>query len=71
MNWLDKLCWLLLIIGGLDWGIMGFFNYNVIGKVFSTDFARIIYSVVGLAALYSLLRMLTMMSSAASNSGKK
>lgn len=53
----SKISYVLLVIGGLNWGILGLFDYNVIGKIFSTDVARIIYSAVGLAALYGVLNI--------------
>lgn len=64
MNMLDKLVYTLFVIGGLNWALIGFFNYNLVGKVFSTDLARIIYSVVGLAALYGLFTIVKMKSQA-------
>ena len=51
---LDKLAYTLLVIGGLNWALVGFFDYNLVGKVFSHSLARIIYSAVGIAALYGL-----------------
>ncbi len=64
MNVLDKTAYTLLVIGGLNWALIGFFNYNLVGKVFSADIARIIYSVVGIAALYGLLMIAKMKSQA-------
>ncbi len=62
MNMLDKATYTLLVIGGLNWALIGFFNYNLVSKVFSTDLARIIYSVVGVAALYGLFTIVKMKS---------
>ncbi len=64
MNMLDKIAYSLLVVGGLNWALIGFFNYNLVDKVFSTDVARIIYSVVGVAALYGLLMIAKMKSQA-------
>jgi uncharacterized membrane protein YuzA (DUF378 family) len=64
MNMLDKMAYTLLVIGGLNWALIGFFNYNLVDKVFSTDVARIIYSVVGVAALYGLFTIVRMKSQA-------
>ncbi len=61
---LDKLAYTLLVIGGLNWALVGFFNYNLVDKVFSIDLARIIYSVVGVAALYGLFTIVRMKSQA-------
>jgi len=41
MNILDKTAYTLLVIGGLNWALIGFFNYNLVGKIFSTDVARV------------------------------
>lgn len=44
----------LVIVGGLNWGIVGIFNYNVIEAIFGMGsvLTRIVYIAVGLAALY-------------------
>ena len=45
----------LLIVGGLVWGILGFFDVNVIYRAFGMGwFARVIFGAVGLSALYSI-----------------
>lgn len=61
---LDKTAYTLLVIGGLNWALVGFFNYNLVDKVFSSDVARIIYSIVGLAALYGVFTIIRMKSKA-------
>jgi uncharacterized protein len=62
MNALSKTAYTLLVIGGLNWALIGFFNYDLIGKVFSVDVARIIYSIVGVAALYGVFSIARMKS---------
>ena len=54
MNWLDWVAFLLLIVGGLNWGLVGFFNYNLVTAIFGdmTTAARVVYDLVGLSALY-------------------
>ncbi|HTP64417.1 MAG TPA: DUF378 domain-containing protein [Geobacteraceae bacterium] len=54
MKVLDVCVWVLLLIGGLNWGLMGFFNFNLIGAIFgeASAFSRFIYALVGLSALY-------------------
>jgi hypothetical protein len=54
MNWLDWVAFVLLIIGGLNWGLVGFFNYNLVTSIFGdmTTAARVVYDLVGLSALY-------------------
>ncbi len=65
MNAADKLSWVLILIGGLNWGLVGFFKYNLVDKIFGAGStgSRIVYDIVGLAAVYSLWRMIMMMSS--------
>ena len=47
---------LLMIIGSLNWGLVGFFQYNLIADVFAAypGFVRFIFAIVGLAGLYSI-----------------
>ena len=44
----------LVIIGGLNWGLVGIFDYNLVDAIFGAGsvLSRIVYIVVGLAALY-------------------
>lgn len=44
----------LIVIGGLNWGLVGFFDYNLVDSLFGVGsaLARIIYALVGLSALY-------------------
>jgi uncharacterized membrane protein YuzA (DUF378 family) len=62
MNLVSKTAYVLLVIGGLNWALIGFFNYNLVDKVFSVDVSRIIYSAVGIAALYGLFSIASMKS---------
>ena len=56
MNALDWVAMVLLIVGGLNWGLVGLFNYDLVAALFGTQspLARIVYVLVGLAALYSV-----------------
>jgi len=44
----------LIVIGGINWGLVGFFDYNLVDSLFGAGsaLARIIYALVGLSALY-------------------
>lgn len=55
-NGVDWIAVALLIIGGLNWGLIGLFDINLVALVFGemTTAARIIYTLVGLAALYDI-----------------
>lgn len=51
---LDWIAIVLLIIGGLNWGILGVFDVNVVSGVFgeTSIISRIIYIIVGISAVY-------------------
>lgn len=54
---MKKFILILLIIGGINWGLVGFFNYNLVSAIFGGNLviiSRIIYAVVGLSALYAI-----------------
>ncbi len=61
MNSLDKAAYVLVVVGGLNWGLIGFFEWSFMDEVFSNDLARVIYAAVGVAAAYMLMKMLMMM----------
>lgn len=46
----------LLIVGGLNWGLIGLFNFNLVDAIFGAVpiISRIIYTLVGVAAIYML-----------------
>ena len=52
-NGLHMITWVLLIIGGLNWLLIGIFNWGV-GDVLGTSVSRVVYIIVGLSALYQL-----------------
>ncbi|MEK7535316.1 MAG: DUF378 domain-containing protein [Patescibacteria group bacterium] len=56
MSGMDWVVWVLLFIGGLNWGLVGAFDYNLVDSIFGTDgsLRMIVYVLVGLAALWSL-----------------
>ncbi|HQF41228.1 MAG TPA: DUF378 domain-containing protein [Candidatus Paceibacterota bacterium] len=51
---LDWLAIILTIIGGINWGLVGLFGFDLVASLFGmmTVLSRVIYVVVGLAALY-------------------
>ena len=54
---LDKIVFFLLIVGGLNLGFMGLLDRNVIGMIFCAvpGIARLVFLLIGLAALYRLI----------------
>ncbi len=54
---MDKLALTILIIGGLNWGLMGIFSFDLVAWAFggSTAFlSRLVYIVVALAACWGV-----------------
>lgn len=53
-KWLHMTAFVLVIIGGLNWGLFGLFNTDVIDVLFGTlpTIAEIIYTLIGIAAVY-------------------
>ena len=57
MRALDAIVAVLLIVGGLNWGLVGVFNFDLVAAIFGagTALSRIVYTVVGLCAVYWLV----------------
>jgi len=51
-----KTAWVLVIIGALNWGLVGFFDWDLVAKIFGdmSTMTRIVYDLVGLSGLYLL-----------------
>lgn len=56
MNSLDWIAVTLVIIGGLNWGLVGLFNFDLVAAIFGdmSGVSRVIYTLVGLAAVYKI-----------------
>lgn len=54
MKTLDAIAIVLLIIGGLNWGLLGLFDFNLVSAIFGIDslLTNLVYVLVGLSALY-------------------
>lgn len=54
---IDKIALALLIVGGINWGSIGIFNFDIVGSIFggqSAAISRIIFVIVGLCALWCI-----------------
>lgn len=54
---MDRLALLLVIIGALNWGLIGLLQFDLVASIFGGQGAllsRIIYSLVGLAGIYCI-----------------
>lgn len=56
LNILDWVAVVLVIVGGLNWGLVGAFNFDLVATLFGvmSALSKIVYVLVGLAALYMI-----------------
>lgn len=57
MKTLNLVTLLLVIVGGINWGLVGLAQFDLVAAIFGgqdSGLARIVYVLVGLAALYSI-----------------
>lgn len=57
MSILQKIALVFVIIGALNWGLVGLFNFNLVAFLFdniSVVISRIIYSIIGFAGIISI-----------------
>jgi uncharacterized membrane protein YuzA (DUF378 family) len=59
MNGLDWATLVLVLVGAINWGLVGFFKFDLVAAIFGdmTVLARIVYALVGLAAVYMILTL--------------
>jgi len=58
MKTLDIVIAVLLVVGGLNWGLWGFFQFDLVAFLFGGNtevLSRIVYGLVGIAAVYQAL----------------
>ena len=55
LSWITKI---LVIVGALNWGLVGAFDFNLVSTIFGeATFAMIIYILVGLSGLWELIAL--------------
>ena len=56
MHVTKMIAYALVITGAIVWGIVGFFNYNIVAALFGdgTLMSRIVYSLVGISGIFLL-----------------
>lgn len=49
----------LLIVGGLNWGLVGLFNFDLVAALFGemSALSRIVYALVGASAIYQIVAL--------------
>ena len=59
MKTLDIVVAVLLVIGGINWGLVGFFQFDLVAAIFGgqgAGLSRLIYILVGLSGVYQALQ---------------
>ena len=61
MQTLQKICLGLTIVGAINWGLVGLFNFNLVEAIFGVDalLTKVTYSFVGLAGIINIGLLLT------------
>ena len=56
MKILKHVPWILLVIGGLNWGLVGLFDFNLVTWIFDegTTLTKLVYILIGLSAILSI-----------------
>ena len=56
MKIIDTIALILIIIGAINWGLIGIFNFNLVDAIFGVGSAlsRIIYTLVGISGLWGI-----------------
>ena len=64
LNPLEWLAVILLVVGGLNWGLVGLFEFDLVAEIFGEEFGttntatRVIYVIVGISAIYTIFGLL-------------
>jgi uncharacterized membrane protein YuzA (DUF378 family) len=59
MRAINILTLVLLIVGGLNWGLVGLFGFDLVAAIFGemSPLSRIVYGLVGLSAVWQLVAL--------------
>ncbi len=55
MKTIAKIASILVLIGALNWGLIGFFGYDLFAKIFAGQALKIVQDLVGISAILALL----------------
>ena len=59
LNALDLVAFVLVIVGGLNWALVGVLNFDLVATIFGdmSTLSRIVYTIVGVSAIYLLTQI--------------
>ena len=60
MKIIDKIALVLIIIGAINWGLIGFFKFDLVATIFGemSILSRIVYALVGISGLWGIKLLL-------------
>ncbi len=60
MEIIDKIALVLVIIGALNWGLIGLFSFDLVATLFGemSVLSRIVYTLVGISGIWSIKMLL-------------
>ncbi|GAB3043934.1 DUF378 domain-containing protein [Virgibacillus ainsalahensis] len=73
MNALKRIALALVIIGAVNWGLIGFFQFDLVASIFGgqdAGLSRVVYALVGLSGLYCLTLLFDPMNEESTDRGK-
>lgn len=61
MNIIKSIAYTLVLIGAINWGLVGFFEFDLVRFIFGdmTILSRIVYSLIGISAIFSAFAVRT------------
>lgn len=60
MNMIQKIALVFTIIGAINWGLIGLFNFNLVEAIFGDGLlSAIIYMIVGIAGIINIMLLFT------------
>ena len=61
MKAIGMLSIILLVVGGLNWGLVGLFNFDLVAAIFGAGsmLAKVVYVLVGICAVYQIFSIAT------------
>ena len=62
MKALDAITFALIVVGALNWGLVGFFGFDLVAAIFgsTSTLSRVVYALVGLSAIYQVVAVRAM-----------
>ena len=56
MRVIDKIALALIVIGAINWGLIGFFSFDLVAAIFGemSIISRIVYGLVGISGLWGI-----------------